>query len=153
MTNTPAPSTERTDDGMTLHIANSALSLYHVFIRDLEVQARIGVYEDERAADQRVRVNIDLAVAEGPAARSSPAPNADSLDAVVDYGAIAARIRTLVVEERSRLIETLAGRIADACLEDARVYSARVRVEKPDVFADAQSAGIEIERHRPSVRR
>ncbi|MHB8284787.1 MAG: dihydroneopterin aldolase [Caulobacteraceae bacterium] len=139
---------------MTLHIANSELSLYHVFIRDLEVQATIGVYEDERAADQRVRVNIDLAVAEGPAAMSAPSPRADAdcLDNVVDYGAIAARIRSLVIEGRSRLLETLAARIADTCLEDVRVYSARVRVEKPDVFTDAESAGIEIERHRRLVR-
>ena len=44
------------------------------------------------------------------------------------------------------LVETLADRIAEMCLEDQRVRTARVRIEKLDVFADAESAGVEIER-------
>jgi dihydroneopterin aldolase len=47
-----------------------------------------------------------------------------------------------------RLVETLAERIAEACLEDERVEHVRIRIEKLDVFADAASAGIEIERRR-----
>jgi dihydroneopterin aldolase len=42
----------------------------------------------------------------------------------------------------------MAERIAEACLMDARVQVARVRVEKLDVFADAVSAGVEVERRR-----
>ena len=41
-----------------------------------------------------------------------------------------------------------AERIARACLADSRVRLARVRVEKLDVFPDAVSAGVEVERTR-----
>ena len=34
------------------------------------------------------------------------------------------------------------------CLNDERVQAARVRIEKLDVFEDAASAGVEIERFR-----
>jgi len=48
-------------------------------------------------------------------------------------------------------VETLAERIAALCLDDARVRSVRIRVEKLDVFPDATSVGVEIERHsRPT---
>jgi len=46
------------------------------------------------------------------------------------------------------LVETLAERIAEACLLDKRVHLARIRVEELDVFADSASAGIEIERRQ-----
>jgi dihydroneopterin aldolase len=32
------------------------------------------------------------------------------------------------------------------CLQDKRVFSARVRVEKLDIIANAESVGVEIER-------
>ncbi|OYV35424.1 MAG: diguanylate cyclase, partial [Acidocella sp. 20-61-6] len=47
-----------------------------------------------------------------------------------------------------QLVETLAERLCEVCLADARVLIARVRVEKLDVFADAASAGVEVERRR-----
>ena len=58
------------------------------------------------------------------------------------------RVRAIVSARHVRLVETLAERIAICCLVDERVVSARVRVEKLDVFPDAVSAGVEIERVR-----
>jgi dihydroneopterin aldolase len=45
-------------------------------------------------------------------------------------------------------VETLAERIAASIVTDSRVISVRVRVEKLDVFTDADSAGVEIERRQ-----
>src|SRR3546814_2748442 len=56
--------------------------------------------------------------------------------------------RDAVAAGHVRLVETLAERLADECLADRRVLSVRVRVEKLDVFADASSVGVEIERIR-----
>ena len=44
------------------------------------------------------------------------------------------------------LIETLAERIAAECLNHYTVVSAKVKIEKPDIFPDAATVGIEIER-------
>jgi dihydroneopterin aldolase len=46
------------------------------------------------------------------------------------------------------LVETLAERIAEACLSDHRVRIARVTVEKPKALPDASCAGVTIERRR-----
>ena len=111
-----------------------------MFIRDLVLACRIGVYHHERFGDQRVQINAALGV------REAPEPDQDSLAAVVCYDRIAAAIRRVAAAGHVNLVETLAERIAGVCLDDARVAVARVRVEKLDLYADAAGAGVEIER-------
>ena len=83
---------------------------------------------------------------EDAASRSRAAPRRDDLSRVVDYEAVAIRVRDIVHAGHVRLLETLAERVAEACLEDDRVRSVRVRVEKLDIFPDVASVGVEIER-------
>jgi dihydroneopterin aldolase len=129
--------------------ADAARATRHMFVRDLVLDASIGVYAHEKAAPQRIRVNIDLAVADDGAAKMSRAAvGADDLGRVVDYEAFVNLARRVVRTGHVQLVETLAERIADACLGDERILAARVRVEKLDVFADAASVGVEIERRR-----
>jgi dihydroneopterin aldolase len=130
-------------------ITDSLLGLRRMFIRDLVLQARIGVHDHERRRTQRVRINIDLAVEDDGILRVSRAPvGRDDLARVVDYERIVTNIRGLVASGHVQLVETLAERLAEFCLEDRRVAIARVTVEKLDVFEDAASAGVEIERRR-----
>jgi dihydroneopterin aldolase len=123
--------------------------LRHVFLRDMVLPASIGVYPHEQGASQRIRINVDLGVAEAP----GPAVGRDELSRVVSYERVAHAVRRIVAAGHVMLVETLAERIAEACLVDARVQLARVRVEKLDVFADAVSAGVEIERRSASCPR
>jgi dihydroneopterin aldolase len=124
------------------HIADAKASLRHVFIRNLELLAHIGIHGHEQTKHQPIRVNVDLAVEDGCALD-------DRLDRVVDYEAIALRIHALVGRGHVNLAETLAESIAAACLEDHRVKTVRVRVEKLHAVAGAESAGVEIERRAP----
>ena len=135
----------------TTRIPDARLGLRRMFIRDLVLEASVGVLAREHGARQRVRINVDLGVEDEGAraqAASRPAVGADVLSRVVDYGALADAIRGIVAAGHVQLIETLAERIAERCLADARVRLARVSVEKLDVFADATSAGVQIERRR-----
>jgi dihydroneopterin aldolase len=59
---------------------------------------------------------------------------------------IVQQVRAIVLAGHVQLVETLAERLAEACLADARVRQVRVCVEKLDVFPDAGGAGVEIER-------
>ena len=122
-------------------IADASLKITHVFIRNLELLAHIGIHGHEQGKPQPVRVNVDLGVKEKGAAT-------DKLEHVVDYEAITMKIRALVAKGHINLAETLAERIAEAAFEDARVLSARVRVEKLHALPGAESAGVEIERVR-----
>ena len=127
----------------------AARGMRHVFIRDMVLAASIGVYAHEHAAMQRIRINADLGVADDAGgAQSRPAVGRDDLGRVVSYEDVAHAIRAIVAAGHVMLVETLAERIAESCLRDPRVLLVRVRVEKLDVFADAGSAGVEIERRR-----
>jgi dihydroneopterin aldolase len=132
-----------TSHGTTL----SAPGLRHVFVRDMVLAASIGIYPHEHQDRQRVRINVDLAV-DDEAALAGLAVGADELPRVVNYEKIVAAVRAIAGSEHTRLVETMAERIAAACLTDARVKIARIRVEKLDIFPDAASAGVEVERRR-----
>ncbi len=135
-----------------VRIASAARKLRHVFLRDLILPARIGVHAHEHDAPQRVRVNVDLGVEDlGASGISRPGVGRDRLSRVVDYEAVANTVREIIATGHVMLVETLAERIAEACLTDPRVELARIRVEKLDVFADAASAGVEIERNRQDL--
>jgi dihydroneopterin aldolase len=124
-------------------IAGAAKGTRHLLVRDLVLAARIGVHLHEHGAPQRVRLNLDLEVA------GSGAPPADDLAEVVDYEALIERVRRLVASRHVNLVETLAEQVAALCLDDPRVRSVRVRVEKVDVIPDAAAVGVEIERNNP----
>ncbi|MBT6117464.1 MAG: dihydroneopterin aldolase [Rhodospirillaceae bacterium] len=131
----PGASTPRIDP-----TADGRRGIRHVFVRDLELCCLIGVHSHERDRRQRVRINLDLAVEEGSE------PIGDDLAHVVSYEDILDRARAIAGAGHINLVETLAERIAETCLEDTRVCSARIRVEKLDVFDDTESVGVEIER-------
>jgi dihydroneopterin aldolase len=124
-------------------IADAGKGLRHLFVRDLVLVARIGVYPQEHQAAQPVRLNLDLAVAE----KGGAPPQ--TLAEVVDYALLTARVRALVGAGHVLLVEQLAERVAALCLEDPRVRTARIRVEKLAAIADAAAVGVEIERRNP----
>lgn len=127
--------------------ADLAQATRRMFIRDLVLAASIGVYAHEHASRQRVRINVELAVRdEGMPNVSRAAVGADDLTRVVDYEVIVNNIRAIVTAGHIQLVETLAERLAESCLKDARIRRVLVRVEKLDVFADAAAVGVEIER-------
>ncbi len=133
----------------TSRIADAAHGMRHVFLHDLLLDAAIGVYTQEHGRTQRIRINVDLGVTDDGARALSRVPvGRDELARVVDYAVVAQRVREIVAAGHVRLVETLAERIAEACLEDIRVQLARVRVEKLDVLPDGASAGVEVERRR-----
>jgi dihydroneopterin aldolase len=120
---------------------------YRVIVRDLVLAARIGVWKREKHIEQRVRVNVEL-VAARPDLLVAPDGHSGRRDRIIRYDTVVAGIRRLVAEGHVDLCETLAERIAALCLESRRVRTARVRVEKLDVYPDATSVGAELERHR-----
>ena len=120
---------------------------YRMFVRDLVLPARIGVYAHEHLAPQKIRINVDLRVTE------NPGPRNDDIGNVVSYDTIIAGIKAMLQRGHINLVETLAEAVAELCLEDMRVVLAQVRVEKLEVEPAADGVGVEIERRRgPTAR-
>lgn len=119
----------------------SNTELRRVFVRDLVMTCSIGVHAHEHEHKQRVRLNLDLDVLE------TIEPLEDDLRNVVCYDEIISAVRRIVDTGHVRLIETLAERVAGLCLADPRIRTARVQIEKLDVYKDVASVGISIVRH------
>ena len=116
-----------------------------VFVRGLELQARLGIHAHEKTGPQRIRVHIELDVVDESAAVGI---GPDNFNRVVDYERLVHAAREAVAHGHVLLVETLAETMADIALRDPRVLHARVSIEKPDAFADTECVGVTIERKR-----
>ncbi len=117
------------------------MSTYRIFIRDLTLACRIGILAREKRGPQRLRINVDLLV-------EWPLEANDDYRRVLNYETVVSGVRGLVQQGHVNLIETLADRIADMCLADPRALAVRVRLEKLDIFPEAEGAGVELVRRR-----
>jgi dihydroneopterin aldolase len=117
-----------------------------VFLRGLELMARLGIHPHEKAAPQRIRLHVELLVQDDAAPSGI---GTDDFGRVVDYQHLVLLAREVVSAGHVLLVETLAERIAAAALADRRVERARVTVEKPEAFPDVEAVGVVVERRQP----
>ncbi|RLV50446.1 dihydroneopterin aldolase [Nocardioides mangrovicus] len=113
-------------------------------VSGIEVFAHHGVFAHERRDGQRFV--IDLAI--GTDTRSAAA--SDDLKDTVDYGSVVAQVVEAATSEPVDLIETLATRLADVVLRQARVEWVEVTLHKPEAPIDAtfQDVALTITRSR-----
>ena len=105
-----------------------------VHVRDLVVEAEIGVHAHEHGRRQPLVIEVELDLAPGPFLHIAD---------TVNYEAVAERARQIAAAGHLKLVETFAERLALACLADERVKAVRVRVDKPEALAPAV-AGVEV---------
>jgi len=110
-----------------------------LFLRNYEVNINIGVHEFEKKGEQRVIINVDLFI---PLALSTP--REDHLDEVVDYDYMRDTIAKRMAQGHIHLQETLCDDVARAMLAHPKVRAVRVSTEKPDVYPDCESVGVEV---------
>jgi len=99
-------------------------------IRGLEVQAYVGVPDDERAAPQRLTFDLTL----WPA-RPMDDLN-DEIGRGVDYAVVCAAVKKFVETRRDKLIETTANALALDLLENFELRRVAIELRKyilPDV--------------------
>jgi dihydroneopterin aldolase len=110
-----------------------------LFLRNYEVQINIGVHEFEKKGEQRVLINVDLFI---PLSMSTPQD--DHLAEVVDYDFMRDTIARRMAQGHIHLQETLCDDVARAMLAHPKVRAVRVSTEKPDVYPDCASVGVEV---------
>ena len=113
-------------------------------VRGLAVHGHHGVFDFERRDGQEFVVDLVLDV------DTKPAAAADDLQQTVDYGTLVDEVAAVMAGDPVDLIETLAQRIADACLRHQRVERVEVTVHKPHapIQAAFQDVALTINRSR-----
>lgn len=125
----------------TLH-PRSSTPMDRILIRELAARCVLGLSPEERREKQDVLVSLALS------ADLREAGHSDHVEDAIDYRAVKKRVLALVERSQFRLLEALAEAIAGACLEDDRIASVQVTVDKPGALRFARSVAVEIVRTR-----
>ncbi len=110
-------------------------------IQELEVFARVGVPEAERAQPQRLTVSMAL----WPDARFDEL--ADDLSKTVDYAAVCHEVTTFAARRTDQLIETLAEAIAQRVLRKFPIVCIRLELRK-FILPEVKYVAVSLTRRR-----
>ena len=111
---------------------------YKVFIKDLVIKTYIGIYPSEKINKQRVRFNISIL------AKDNIKKVKNDISQFVSYEDIINKIKKILSYGHIPLLETLADKVAAECLKNKEILLIEIKIEKLDIFKDAESVGIKI---------
>ena len=111
-----------------------------VFIRGLEVEGIIGIFQWEREVKQIISVDIEMDFDNKRAAKS------DSIEDALNYKLVGKRITSFVKNSKFQLVETLAENISKIILKEFPVTTVKVTLSKPGALRGSNSVGISITR-------
>ena len=113
-----------------------------IFVRQLRLQAWIGLYRHEKIAPQTIEIDLEIALPGDAVFKTRKVAD------TIDYGVVVEHVRALLAKERFGLVESLAERIADLLLQDFKSPRVKVSIAKLGVLREAQRVGVTIERSR-----
>lgn len=111
-----------------------------VYVRDLQVDTIIGIYDWERQVRQTVSLDLEMAFDIRRAAAS------DSIEDTLDYKAVSKRLIAFIQGSEFQLIERMAEQCAQIVLNEFAVPWLRLRLSKPGAVRGARDVGVIIER-------
>lgn len=111
-----------------------------IYVRELRVNAVIGVHEWEQRVRQTLCIDLEMAADTRKGAVS------DAIEDTLNYKAVAERVGSYVGESRFNLIETLAERVAAILLNEFGIPWVKVTVGKPGAVPGSREVGVVVER-------
>jgi len=111
-----------------------------IFLRDLRIEAIIGIFEWERRTTQTISIDLEMAADIAKAAAT------DAIDSTLNYKQVAKRIIGFVEESEFQLVETLAESLARIIVTEFDVPTVKVSVAKPGAIEGSREVGVVIQR-------
>jgi 7,8-dihydroneopterin aldolase/epimerase/oxygenase len=107
-----------------------------IFISNFVVNTVIGIYDHEQHTPQPLRFDVEVGL------NSDAAFTSDKLSDTVDYAAVAAFIKTELIDHRFKLLERCAGHLANAIADHFKAPWVDVRIAKLGIVPGAQEVGV-----------
>ena len=111
-----------------------------IFISELRIETRIGIYPQELQVAQTVQLDLEIGL------RGSHAAQSDRIEDTIDYAAVVAAIKQLFAQQHFSLLEHAAESIAQLVINDFKAPWLRVTIAKLTPLAGVKRLGISIER-------
>jgi FolB domain-containing protein len=124
--------------------SNNSQQFDTVRIEQLELDCIIGINPWERLTRQRITIDVEIN------ADLSAAGKSDAIEDTINYRTISKAITTEIEASSYGLVEALAARVAEICLEleNERAQSVEVTVRKPGAVRKAAAVGVIVRRTR-----
>ena len=113
-----------------------------VRIERLELDCTIGINPWEQLTKQRITIDIEIN------ADLSAASASDAIEDAINYRTISKAVTSEIEESNYGLVEALAARVAEICLEEERAQSVEITVRKPGAVRKAEAVGVIVRRSR-----
>jgi len=113
-----------------------------VLIKDFIIYEIIGIHKNEKLNKQKIIFNIVINV------NQNIYPDEDDLSSIVDYEKITNKLKKLAKNKKYNFLESLAEDSFSEIFSDKRINSVKIKIEKPDAIANAQSVGVEVFKSR-----
>jgi dihydroneopterin aldolase len=113
-----------------------------IFLREIRLDARIGIYKREKTITQTVELDLEMALPDDRVFKSGKVAD------TIDYAAVIERIRDVLVEQHYGLVENLAERVAQILLAEFHAPWVRVSIAKLGALRNARRVGVVIERSK-----
>jgi len=113
-----------------------------IFIKNLSVNGILGIHAHEQRTPQEIRISAIATTDITSAAQN------DDIRQTINYSTLAKGIAGYIKEHPCLTIEALIEALATEILQDERIASIWLRVEKPNAVPAAESVGVEITRSR-----
>jgi len=126
--------------------ADGAERMNTIFIHDLRLRTRIGVYEWEQQLTQTLRLDVELGLP------SDKAFGSDDFRDALDYSAVVKRLQALAADHPHKLLERFAEAVADIVLGEFGAPWVKVRVAKLAPIPGVRELGVAIERRAASAK-
>ena len=110
---------------------------YLVLIKDLILNASVGIYPNEKIKKQKVRFNISITAKDNIKTKND-------ISELVSYEDIIKNVKDVVNKGHTPLIENLAHNIAEKCLINKKILRIEIMIEKLETFKETESVGIKI---------
>jgi dihydroneopterin aldolase len=123
---------------MDLH--SIAKSVDTIFISELRLDIRVGVYDWESRVPQKAQFDLEFALPHAKAAKTG------DLADTIDYAAVVARIEQSLAGTHFGLLEKLAEHVADIVVREFRSPWVKVSVAKLAPLKGVRRLGVTIER-------
>jgi dihydroneopterin aldolase len=118
-----------------------------IFLSGLRLEAKVGIYPDERRSSRPVEIDLEIGVPGDRVFRTG-----DVAD-TIDYAAVSERIRVELIRVRFGLLEEMSHAIAGILIDEFGAPWVRVTVVKPGILGGGIRVGVSIERRAASKSR
>ena len=110
---------------------------YLVIVKNLILNAYVGIYPKEKKKKQKVRFNIEVTAKDNIKIENK-------ISNFISYDDIIKNVKKVLNKAHIPLVENMAEQIAKICLKDKRILKIKIKIEKLEPFKEAESVGAEI---------